>query len=84
MTSIENYATGCAIQYMVSTNGKSVNGKNKGLGRYTKQIGGHLSDTSLQQLSRERLGLAMGEPEHMALDSHILTPSRTDEAKCFK
>jgi hypothetical protein len=53
MTTIENYATGDAMQVMVSTNGKTLYGKNRGLGSRTRQIGGHLSDASLQQLSRD-------------------------------
>jgi len=49
---IENYATGDAIQYMVSTDGKTLHGKNRGLGPRTDQVGGHFSDLSLQILSR--------------------------------
>lgn len=55
MSTIENFATGDAIQYLVSTNGKSVHGKNLGLGPRTFQIGGYLSDTSLQTVSRGML-----------------------------
>jgi hypothetical protein len=50
---IDNYATGDAVQFMVSTNGKTIHGKNRGLGWRTRQVGGHLSDASLQQLSRD-------------------------------
>ena len=50
---IDNYATGDAIQFMVSTDGRIINGTNRGLGWRTRQVGGHLSDTSLQQLSRD-------------------------------
>jgi hypothetical protein len=32
ISTIENYATGDAIQFMVSTDGHTINGKNRGLG----------------------------------------------------
>ena len=51
MSTIENHAVGDAIQIMVSTNGKIIHGKNKGLGPRTWQVGGYISDTSLQKLS---------------------------------
>ena len=53
ISTIDNYATGDAVQFMVSTDGNIIHGKNKGLGWRTRQVGGHLSDVSLQQLSRD-------------------------------
>lgn len=53
---IDNYATGDAVQFMVSTDGKTIHGKNRGLGWRTRQVGGHLSDLSVQQLSRDMTG----------------------------
>ncbi|KAE9367305.1 hypothetical protein N431DRAFT_348649 [Stipitochalara longipes BDJ] len=53
ISTIENYATGDAIQFMVSTDGNIIHGKNRGVGWRTRQVGGHLSDLSLQQLSRD-------------------------------
>ena len=55
MSTIENYAGGDAIQFMVSTNGKIIYGKNRGLGWRTRQVGGYVSDTSLRQLSQDIL-----------------------------
>ena len=52
-STIDNYATGDAIQFMVSTNGKIIQGKNRGLGWRTRQVGGYLSDASIVQLSRD-------------------------------
>jgi hypothetical protein len=52
-STIDNYATGDALQFMVSTNEKIIHGRNRGLGWRTRQVGGHLSDASLQQLSRD-------------------------------
>lgn len=53
ISNIDNYATGDALQFMVSTNGKTIHGKNRGVGWRTRQVGGHLSDSSVQQLSRD-------------------------------
>jgi hypothetical protein len=53
VSTIENYATGDAIQFMVSTNGKIIHGKNRGLGWRTRQVGGYLSDASVLHLSRD-------------------------------
>lgn len=53
ITVVDNYGTGDAVQFMVSTDGHTVHGKNKGLGWRTRQVGGHLSDLSVQSLSRD-------------------------------
>lgn len=50
---IENYGTGDALQFMVSTNGKVLHGKNRGLGWRSRQVGGYVSNESIQQLSRD-------------------------------
>lgn len=50
---VDNYATGDALQFMVSTNGQAIHGKNQGLGWRTRQVGGYLSDAAVQQLSRD-------------------------------
>ncbi|KAI9927469.1 hypothetical protein ASPWEDRAFT_44821 [Aspergillus wentii DTO 134E9] len=50
---INNYATGDALQFMVSTNGKILHGNNRGVGWRTRQVGGYISDASIQQLSRD-------------------------------
>ncbi|KAF9883069.1 hypothetical protein FE257_004126 [Aspergillus nanangensis] len=48
ISTIENYATGDSVQFMVSTDGKTLYGKNTGLGWRTRQVGGYLSDASVQ------------------------------------
>jgi len=53
VSNIENYATGDAIQFMVSTDGRILHGINRGLGWRTRQVGGHLDDTTVQQISRD-------------------------------
>jgi len=51
---IDNFATGDdAIQFLVSTNNKTIHAKNRGYGMRPRQLGGHLSDESLQQVSRD-------------------------------
>lgn len=52
VSTIDNYATGDAVQFMVSTSEKTIHGKNQGLGWRTRQVGGHISDDSLQQIAR--------------------------------
>ena len=52
MSTIENYAVGDAVQIMVSTNGKNIHGKNRGIGPRIWQVGGYITDASLQKLSR--------------------------------
>lgn len=59
ISTIENYATGDAVQFMISTDGKLIHGKNRGLGWRTRQVGGHLNDVSLQQLSRDMSSISM-------------------------
>jgi hypothetical protein len=53
VSTIDNYATGDAIQFMVSTDGKTIHGRNRGLGWRTRQVGGHLSDVTVQNISRD-------------------------------
>jgi len=60
ITVVENFATNDdAVQFLVSTNGKIIRGKNRGYGLRTKQVGGYLSDDSLQKVSRDlaRMGV---------------------------
>ncbi|KAM5456901.1 hypothetical protein MaudCBS49596_001143 [Microsporum audouinii] len=49
----ENHATGDAVQFMVSTNGKTMHGMNRGLGWRTRQVGGYISDDAVIQISRD-------------------------------
>lgn len=54
---IDNYATGDAMQFMVSTDGRTIHGKNRGLGWRSRQVGGHLSDETVRQISRDMITL---------------------------
>jgi hypothetical protein len=53
ISTFDNYGTGDSLQFMVSTDGTIIRGRNRGLGWRTRQVGGHLNDASLQQLSRD-------------------------------
>jgi hypothetical protein len=53
VSTIENYSTGDAVQFMVSTDGTVLRGTNRGLGWRTRQLGGHVSDATVQQISRD-------------------------------
>jgi hypothetical protein len=50
---IENHGNGDSLQFMVSANGKVLHGKNRGLGWRNTQVGGYMSNESIQQLSRD-------------------------------
>lgn len=62
VSSIENYATGDAVQFMVSTKGHTIDGKNRGLGWRSRQVGGHLDDVSVQSLSRDFTTICVRDP----------------------
>lgn len=78
VSTIDNYATGDAIQFMVSTSGKTIHGKNRGLGWRTRQVGGHLSDESLQEITRTLTSITIqtSGAEGQSLRDEI--PSRHD------
>lgn len=57
---INNYATGDDIvQFLVSTTRKTIYSKNRGYGLITRQVSGHLSDASLQQMLRDILRITV-------------------------
>lgn len=56
ISTIENYATGDAVQFAVSTSGKVIHGSNRGLGWRTYQVGGCVSDATVQEIFRNALG----------------------------
>ncbi|GKU14516.1 unnamed protein product [Fusarium langsethiae] len=54
ISNIVNHAEGDdTIQFMVSTDGKPLNGKNHGVGSRLKQAGGHFKEQYLQQISQD-------------------------------
>lgn len=81
ISTIDNYATGDALQFMVSTSGQLVHGKNRGLGWRTRQVGGHLSDTTVQQLSRDMTSFNLRNTEHYGQPSQgraSVVPNETE------
>jgi len=80
VSDIENYATGDAIQFMVSTNGKVIHGKNQGLGWRTRQVGGYLSDASIQQISRDMVSAGTRADENKGNVAKENLPSASDSA----
>jgi Fungal N-terminal domain of STAND proteins len=75
ITTIDNYATGDTVQFMVSTDGTIIHGKNRGLGWRTRQVGGHLSDLSVQQLSRDMTSISIRNTGDEGPPSRGDTPS---------
>ncbi|KNG91327.1 hypothetical protein ANOM_000456 [Aspergillus nomiae NRRL 13137] len=56
---IENHATGGdAWQYMLSTTGQILHGRNEGHGGQIRQMGGHMSEEAVMQLSRDWVRMA--------------------------
>lgn len=78
VSDIENYATGDAVQFMVSTDGKTLHGKNRGLGWRTRQVGGHLNDISVQHLSRDMTSISLPNFGSWGPPSHGNTPPVPD------
>jgi hypothetical protein len=57
---IDNHATGDeAVQFLVSNSLKTIHGKNRGYGDQIKQLGGHLSDESIQKVSGDFLQMSI-------------------------
>lgn len=52
VSTIDNYATGDAVQFMVSTSEKTIHGHNRGLGWRTRQVGGHIDKDVLREITR--------------------------------
>ncbi len=55
---------------MVSTDGSTIRGKNRGLRWRTRQVGGYLRDASVQQLSRDIATINL---------RHILSEDKTSQ-----
>ncbi|KAL4781665.1 hypothetical protein BJX76DRAFT_10180 [Aspergillus varians] len=76
ITTVDNYATGDAVQFMVSTDGQVIHGRNRGLGWRSRQVGGHLNDTSLQQLSKDFTTISF----HNTANADLSSPGDTTSA----
>jgi len=78
---IDNYATGDAVQFMVSTDGKTLHGSNRGLGWRSRQVGGHLSDATVQQISRDFTAINIGNSGRESPSLRGTEPARDSETK---
>ncbi|KAF1809596.1 hypothetical protein P152DRAFT_153761 [Eremomyces bilateralis CBS 781.70] len=79
ISTIDNYATGDAVQFMVSTDGKTLHGTNRGLGWRTRQVGGHLSDATVQKISRDFSSISFQNTGSESSSSRGNTPSVPDD-----
>ncbi|KAG8627700.1 hypothetical protein KVT40_003573 [Elsinoe batatas] len=52
VNNVENFATGNALQFMASTDGRTIRGKNKGFGAVTGQVGGTYDPASFAELCK--------------------------------
>ncbi|EUC27710.1 hypothetical protein KJE20_14286 [Pyrenophora tritici-repentis] len=69
---IDNHATGNeAVQFLVSNGQKTIHGKNRGYGDYIKQLGGHLSDQSIQKVSGDFLQMSIHRSGYGDLDNAV-------------
>jgi hypothetical protein len=67
---IDNHATGNeAVQFLVSNSQKTIHGKNRGYGDEIKQIGGHLSDQSIQKVSGDFLQMTIQRSKYRTLST---------------
>lgn len=82
MSTIDNYAKGDAIQIMVSTNGKTIHGRNQGFGCKTRQVGGYMSDMSLQRLFQS-LFYADNQKDEQAMSHRMFNNlDQSQEQRC--
>ncbi|ORX95072.1 hypothetical protein BCR34DRAFT_498768 [Clohesyomyces aquaticus] len=76
---IDNQAIGDeTVQFLVSTSEKTIHGKNRGDGFRIRQVGGHLSDESLQQMSRDIAVISSVRSEVLSQEGD--TPPGTEDA----
>jgi hypothetical protein len=81
ISNIENHAEGDdTIQLMVSTDGRPLIGKNRGVGKRQKQAGGHFGDASLQQVSGDFKSIALHQGGHAENDAKFIEPVPGDDA----
>jgi hypothetical protein len=62
---IDNHATGDdTVQILVSNSTKTIHGKNRGYGVQIKQLGGHLSDQSIQKVSADFAAMSIRQSQN--------------------
>lgn len=78
---IENYGTGDALQFMVSTDGKILHGKNRAAGWRSRQVGGHMSNETAQQISRDIVSINMAHVRANGPGREVETPPSREEER---
>lgn len=77
---INNHASGNkAVQLLVSNSQKTIHGKNRGYGDQIKQLGGHLSDESIQKVSGDFLQMIVHVPEEKPASTHVGVSSKEND-----
>ncbi|OJJ07599.1 hypothetical protein ASPVEDRAFT_178335 [Aspergillus versicolor CBS 583.65] len=84
VSNIVNHSTGDAVQFMVSTDGNIINGTNKGLGWRSRQVGGHLNDATVQQISRDFASVYLRHPENGAAAPHSTSPTPSPDESSYE
>ncbi|KFY15503.1 hypothetical protein V491_05656 [Pseudogymnoascus sp. VKM F-3775] len=76
---IENHGNGDARQIMVSTDGKTLHGKNSGSGWRSFQVGGSMSEAALQDVVRSMSSLCDQRPDNDNPSIRNNTPTAMDK-----
>lgn len=84
VSNIVNHSTGDAVQFMVSTDGNIINGTNKGLGWRSRQVGGHLNDATVQQISRDFASVYLRHPENTTAAPHTTSPAQNPDESSYE
>lgn len=79
VSNIVNYSTGDAVQFMVSTDGTIINGTNRAIGWRARQVGGHLDNATVQQISRDLATINIRHPVNEAPSSRSNTSPAADD-----
>jgi hypothetical protein len=83
-SSVHNYATGHAIQFFVSTDNRTINGANIGLGPTSRQVAGYLSDEAVQQISGDLTKITLPNTGSESNSSQDKAPPIADDGKEHK
>ena len=80
VSTIENYGVGDSVQFMVSTNGQVIHGKNRGIGWKNRQVGGQMSDNVALQLSQDIVKESSQRRHPEGLPSRTRMPSEFESS----
>lgn len=83
VSTIDNYGTGDAVQFMVSTNGKTIHGRNRGVGWRTRQLGGYVTDASLQKVSGDFASMSIRDAGGSPSSSRHLEPFDSKDSAVY-